>query len=303
MLPNIFIIGAPKCGTTALSCYLASHPNISMSVPKEPMYFLTDYPKLRLVQDERSYLKCFNPKKSADIRALGEASALYLVSEEAIKNIIAFNPDSKIIVMIRNPISMALSLHAQNVFYGDEDKENFADAWNSQISRRSGQCTPRTCRDPILLDYEKNCKLGSLLARLYLQVPEEQINVILLDDLLKSPGNTYAETLQFLNLPHDRKTLFAIINERKAPRNIFLNRMLSSPPRPIRFLVNIVKRSLNMRSLGLHKMIVKMNSRKLEVNGIDPEVHDMLQEVFSEDINILSDVIKRDLSCWKKPLN
>ncbi|MEA3447202.1 MAG: sulfotransferase [Bacteroidota bacterium] len=52
--PNFFIIGAPKCGTTALSEYLRKHPDIHFSYPKEPDYFNTDF------SDENREFKNYN---------------------------------------------------------------------------------------------------------------------------------------------------------------------------------------------------------------------------------------------------
>lgn len=47
MLPNAYIVGAPKAGTTSLSQWLAQHPDVFFSVPKEPFYWASDYPGLR----------------------------------------------------------------------------------------------------------------------------------------------------------------------------------------------------------------------------------------------------------------
>ena len=57
--PNFFIVGAPKCGTTALSHYLRQHPRIFFSLPKEPHYFATDLPRYRMVTHEPAYLEYF----------------------------------------------------------------------------------------------------------------------------------------------------------------------------------------------------------------------------------------------------
>ncbi|NJO14781.1 MAG: sulfotransferase [Thioploca sp.] len=57
--PNFFIVGAPKCGTTALSEYLSSHPNVFMSYPKEPHYFSTDMPNKRSSSSLEDYLQLF----------------------------------------------------------------------------------------------------------------------------------------------------------------------------------------------------------------------------------------------------
>ena len=41
-IPNLFIVGAPRCGTTSLAYYLSQHPEIYFYVLKEPMFFAND---------------------------------------------------------------------------------------------------------------------------------------------------------------------------------------------------------------------------------------------------------------------
>jgi hypothetical protein len=81
--PNFFIIGAPKCGTTALSEYLRQHPNIFFSLPKELCYFGKDYPSCaRPFKSDRQYLKFFR-KASCEHLAIGEGSTRYLASKNS----------------------------------------------------------------------------------------------------------------------------------------------------------------------------------------------------------------------------
>src|SRR6185312_16840962 len=100
--PNFFIIGAPKCGTTALSEYLRRHPNIGFSEQKEPHYFNDDFSS-RHIYSLDEYMKCF-ASNSADKVAIGEASVFYLSSRSAVRNILQHMPDAKFIVMLRDPV-------------------------------------------------------------------------------------------------------------------------------------------------------------------------------------------------------
>lgn len=68
MKPNFFIVGAPKCGTTALSKYLSEHPNIFISEVKEPHYFAEDLPKYRYVTKESDYLSMFDGANAESYR-------------------------------------------------------------------------------------------------------------------------------------------------------------------------------------------------------------------------------------------
>src|SRR6266498_2750548 len=97
--PNFFIVGAPKCGTTALYEYLRRHPHIFMPKLKEPHFFALDlgHP---MVKTEVHYASLFADSTKEHMR-VGEASVYYLYSAVALPAIHAFNPDAKIIAMVR----------------------------------------------------------------------------------------------------------------------------------------------------------------------------------------------------------
>ena len=110
--PNLFILGAPKCGTTSLYTYLREHPNIFFSHIKGPHYFATDFENYRSVKTKVDYANLFS-EANAQHSIIGEASVLYLYSENAIKGIYNDNPNAKLIIMLRNPIEVVQSWHAQ----------------------------------------------------------------------------------------------------------------------------------------------------------------------------------------------
>ncbi len=125
-IPNLFIVGAPKCGTTALWSYLGSHPDI-FSAGKEYHYFGSDLVyrnQSRL--DRESYLAYFS--QADQERYLLDASVGYLVSERAAVEIASFSPDCRIIAILRDPIDMMHSLHSELLFQGDEDVADFGTA-------------------------------------------------------------------------------------------------------------------------------------------------------------------------------
>ena len=141
-LPNFFIVGAPKCGTTALYAYLAQHPDVFMSDPKEPHYFGSDldfrYRRRPSDQQYRSYFA-----GAGDRRRIGEGSVWYLYSECAADEIGQAVPDARIIVMLRDPVEMIPSLHSQFVYNGHEDLA-LADALAAEEDRAQGRRIPPT---------------------------------------------------------------------------------------------------------------------------------------------------------------
>jgi len=143
--PNLFVIGAPKCGTTTLASWLGSNPDVYMSKNKEPNYFNTDmYAPDRYNEDE--YLNLF--KESNHNRYLGEASTRYLYSKKACSNILSYSPESKFIAIVRNPVDMIYSLHNHLVFLGVEPVKSFRRAWGVNENRTLGDSIPVDCSDP-----------------------------------------------------------------------------------------------------------------------------------------------------------
>jgi hypothetical protein len=147
ILPNFFIVGAPKAGTTSLYHYLDQHPDIYMSPVKEPNYFAEEV-RLRNISAEwqewahreqnslraylsgpmhekkfggivaswSDYLKLF--KNVKDEKAIGEASVCYLWSKTAARSIASATPHAKIVMVLRNPVDRAFSQYKQALASG-----------------------------------------------------------------------------------------------------------------------------------------------------------------------------------------
>ena len=126
-LPDFFIVGAPKCGTSALASYLRSHPKILVSPVKEPNYFCFDAPALRVIDRLETYGRLFARARPDQI--CGEASTAYLFSDEAVPAILDAVPAAQIIVMVRNPLDMVVSHHSQKLYALEENEPDFETAW------------------------------------------------------------------------------------------------------------------------------------------------------------------------------
>lgn len=295
--PNFFIVGAPKCGTTALSEYLRSHPQIFLSDPKEPRYFAEDMDPHRYVRTLDAYLELFR-HASPEQTVLGEASVDYLYSSLALANIRTFNPDAKIIAIVRNPIDMAISLHRQLLFAHYEDEADFELAWHLQTSRRQGRHIPADCRAPMYLQYADACKLGLQVERLVSTFPSTQIQVIVFDDLIANTAAVYRDVLKFLGLPDDGRTSFERVNEAKQPRSAWAAKLIARG-KPWAVSVALKFRSATgLNPLPLMKRAMAFNETKIEKKNIAKEFRLELTETFRTDIELLSYLLQRDLSNW-----
>jgi hypothetical protein len=299
--PNFFIVGASKCGTTALSEYLRGHPAVFIAERKELHYFCLDfnlrYPRARTLNE---YLSHF--RGSSGKRAIGEASPWYLYSECAIEQAYAFNPNARFIAMVRNPIDMVPSLHRQLLNNFDEDQQNVLKAWRLQTERNQGRCIPASCREPKVLQYCEVCTLGRQVKRLFSIVPSEKRLVIVLEDLKLDPRAIYRQVLSFLKLEDDGRTAFPILNEAFRWRFQRFSQFVYATPRFMQLVGGMILRALGRERLGLFRVLDRLNdrfNRKAQAKQPLPiEFKEELRSVFAEDIKLLGRMLNRDLSGW-----
>lgn len=209
--PNFFIIGAPKCGTTSLWHWLSEHPQIFLPKSKEPHFFSFDYHE-GICRRLEEYESMFD-KAQSHHRAIGESSTSYLQSATAIPAILRYSRRPRIVVAIRNPIDMAISLHNFLFLHRAENKDDFWTAWQLQSQRRYGAQIPPECSDVRKLWYADICRIGSQLRYLYEKVPERNIHLIQLEEVKTDPRAEYLRLLEFLDVKDDGRTSFQVANE------------------------------------------------------------------------------------------
>jgi hypothetical protein len=133
-IPNLFIVGAARAGTTYLWRYLRSHPAVFMpasELRKEPSFFcLEQNPSMSL----EAYLSLFKNATPAQ-KWIGEASVAYLTDASSARQIHDFNPKSRIIILLRNPVDRAYSLYNWMVQDGYEFSPTFETALDLEKKR------------------------------------------------------------------------------------------------------------------------------------------------------------------------
>jgi hypothetical protein len=295
-LPNFFIIGAPKCGTTSLAAWLGEHPNIYFSPIKEPFFFSTDLNR-RFITNWADYLELF--KDSNDNHLMfGEGSTDYLFSKEAVRTIEKEMPGSRYIVLVRNPVDMAYALHGQQLFSGLEDVRDFKQAWDLSEVRRNGLQVPNACKEPKLLDYQSYCKLGEQIDRLYRIVPKERVLVLVLDDIKQSPRQEYIKVLNFLSLPDDGRLEFPVYNVAKEWHPVWFGEIVKRIKRYF-YIMKYEKMLLPKHSLGFIAFLQKTGTNKRVRAPMSDSLRKELTDFFVEDIELLEHIIHRDFSKWR----
>lgn len=205
-LPGFFIIGAPRCGTTALSHYLSQHPRICFARPKEPHFFTSPLAASGNADLQRDYIERFFRHCGEDTLLLGEGSVSYLYSKDALEQILQLNAQARFLVMLRSPVEMIQSYHARMLYILQEDTSDLRQAWRLQSLRARGKQIPRTCSEPRYLQYAEIGRLGSYLEQLYSLAGRQRCHVIVYDDFIADPQATYRGALSFIGIEDDGRS-------------------------------------------------------------------------------------------------
>jgi len=225
--PNLFIVGAPKCGTTAWVEYLRTHPDIFFPPSKDDCYFGLDLPRFRLIRSEDDYVRLF--AGSGGTKVVGEASAMYLFSAAAALAIRAHNPEAKILIFLRDQADYLPSLHNQFLREFAEEIEDFETAWRLS-GKRPAATVPATCLEPRTLDYAAMGRFNEQVGRYLDAFPAEQICVLRFDEWVANPRAAYLRILAFLGLEDDGRTEFPPVNRGGTYRSRALARWITNPP-------------------------------------------------------------------------
>ncbi len=206
--PDFFIVGHPKCGTTALYEMLRVHPQIFMPELKEPWYLASDmqarFPPPRSASPPETlgdYLALF--AGAAETQIAGEASSSYLLSHTAAAEIAELRPDAKIIAILREPASFLRSLHMQLLRTHVEGVKDLRRAIELEQPRRAGRKVPRRSHRPQLLRYSEHVRYVEQLQRYRDVFPAEQLLVLIYDDFRRDNEATVRSVFSFLGVDDD----------------------------------------------------------------------------------------------------
>lgn len=300
--PDFFLIGAPRCGTTSLSRYLASNPRVCFSRPKEPHYFSLLAPHALLDDLETAYLARYFSHYGHEHKAIGEGSVSYLYAPYALPRILRINPHAKFIAIVRNPQDMLPSYHLRLRFTLMEDVEDFATAWHLQEVRARGERIPKRCLDPHLLLYREVARFGEHVERLYRLAGRDRSLVLLFDDLARDPGAVYRQVLAFLGVEDDGRTRFPRKLQSRIYRYRWLQQWLYIPLGRKGPFVDNLHRRMNLKNASGRKSWLKPVARWNTINvrpaPLDPTMRRTVRDAYATDVDKLSELLHRDLSHW-----
>jgi hypothetical protein len=200
-VPDFFIVGHPKSGTTALYEMLRRHPQIFMPDLKEPRFFAPElYPRRSEVHPHtlEEYVSLFEAARPGQVT--GEASPLYLRSRTAAGLIAKLRQDARIIAILREPASFLRSLHLQNLENHVETERDLRKALDLEGVRRQGKAIPRDAIAPEVLMYSEHVQYVEQLRRFHAAFPPAQVLVLVYDDFRADNEGTVRQVLRFLGV-------------------------------------------------------------------------------------------------------
>lgn len=296
--PDFFIVGAPKSATTSLFSYLKQHPDVFLP-KKELYYFCYDLTFLAPPLPEDIYLSYY--KEANTQKAVGDASVYYLASQHAAASIKKFNPDAKIIIMLREPVNMVYSLHSQLLANGDEELENFEEALAAEEQRIKNGKVNYYHQGPLeAVFYTHIAKYYDQVKR-YLDVfGANKVHIILFDDFKRNPEAEYRKVLSFLGLRDIMPESFDTVNANKVNRSKALLRFTINPPKFVKVIGRVVLPHHSRRREKVVDALVKINTKYQSREPMKAETKEKLKDIYRGDVEKLQQLINRDLNHWLK---
>jgi Sulfotransferase family len=306
-VPDFFIVGHAKCGTTALWEALRRHPQIYMPPQKEPWFFARDNPQ---PEGERSievtgkrsetleeYMALFAAARPD--QRVGEGSTSYLWSPVAARAIAGVQPEARIVAIVREPASFLCSLHLQLLSNNTESEKDFRRAIELEPLRREGRELPRYAFWPRTLMYSERVRYAEQLRRFHAVFPREQVRVLIYDDFRADNEGTVREVLRFLGVDETYPLGVADVNPTRRVRSVrlsHLTRMLQYGRGPVSGAVKpAVRRVLSTRA---RKAFLWPLHRRLVYGAPKPADEEFMLELrrrFKPEVEALSDYLGRDL--------
>jgi hypothetical protein len=313
-----FVVGAPRCGTTAIARFLAKHREIAFSAVKEPHFFSQHDLRGLSAKDlertvEENYLDRFFAAPGAGSRIGGDGSVSYLYTPEQMEVILRLWPDSRFIVAVRDPLAMLPSLHQRLIYIGDETLRDFQDAWAATPERAAGRKIPRSCIDPRWLRYDEAGRLATYVERLFATVGQERCLVVVFDDLVTDPAGQGARILDFLGLEATDAIELKSARSTSNVRYPRLQRLLKRPPKPLRTLLagkHFLRRMNGSPEpdgaafaavMTVRKRLIQWNRIPAPALCVPLHVQNDIRVRLRDEVDRLGELIGRDLSHWLQP--
>ncbi|HTZ65331.1 MAG TPA: sulfotransferase [Solirubrobacteraceae bacterium] len=310
-MPEFFVVGHHKCGTTALWEMLRRHPQIYMPEVKETWYFSSELrpakkrpPGARKrplpvgrAETLEQYLAWF--ENARPDQRVGENSPAYLMSTQAARRIAEAQPEARIIAILREPASFLRSFHLQCLRNHSETEKDFGKAIALEDARREGKHIPRHSTRPHELLYSNHVKYVQQLQSYEAVIPRERILVLIYEDFREDNDATVREVLRFLEVDDSLPIELIEANPSFSIRSPQLNEMVRSVYMGRGPLSRRVKKGVrSITSTNMRHALLRVTRRRVlygEPGRADERVMLELRRRFKGEVVAISEHLDRDL--------
>lgn len=290
---NLFIVGAAKSGTTSLWHALKFNKDVFMPmemIDKEPAYFSP----LKKSRKKKAYFDLF--EGVVDKKYVGESSTAYLTDEKSARKIYEYNPNSKIIIILRNPAKRAYSLYNWLVQDGYEYAPTFKKALELE-KVRSKKTIPNYYEPEYYHNYLyfSSGLYCNQVKRYYDVFGKENVYVMCFEAFKKNQLTEYKKLCQFLQIEINEYE-----TEAKNPSFYVWNSYVQFSFRKfINFMLKHHLPLVNMKSMRNRDWLLRLGvSKSMRPKKLDHKIYIDLMERYKEDIMKLSDLTDVDFRCW-----
>lgn len=294
-IPNFLIIGAPKCGTTALAYFLSQHPCIFISKHKEPRFFTAlpgsmekeitgSGPRLsgNYKKGWSWYASLF--EEASENQIIGEASTVYFANEDAASLIKKHCPDIKIILMLRNPVARIYSHYWQEHKLGFDFPE-----FESMLQSNH----PR-------LQYFQHISHYKIHIERYLKYfSKDQIHIIIQEAFKLDPEFHFNQLIKFLELPVHPINVWERKNEMSAPKSKKMALLLQKL-RLVdyeKYMPEVLSKKIKEKGIKF----IRANQKPHKYPPLNPDVFHQLCKDYEEDICCVESKLNTQLKIWRMP--
>ena len=296
-IPNLFLIGAPKSGTSALATQLGQHPEIFLN-KKEPRYFdactFFDFEEDWPIKSVEEYLSLFDGEVALNSQYRLDASVFNMYSSASIENILNLSPDAKFILVMRDPLSASKSMHIQRLKYIDlkmrELSEDFESCWNMLDQRREGAGFPPGCRNKFLFRYDLLYSYNKYLPFIRDLINQNNILYINYDDFKKDPHLIYSKIFEFLNVtPVETKT--NVVN----PSNVVIINRKNLVIHGVRSVLSQCSRGLGLSGSAVSRKVSSyLRFDVAKPRGKATDIDQAVRKYFGESYEAMEEVLKEN---------
>lgn len=290
-LPNFFIIGAAKAGTTTVFNILKQHPDVYLSEVKEPQFFCNDE---KYNMGMNYYINTYF-SGSEKFKARGEATPHYLFYERVAMRIAKHIPikNQRFVVILRNPIKRAYSLYWNMVAEGIETL-GFEEAIDNENNRLNNKYTAKLCS--LRYTYVSSSKYAEQVRAYLKYFNKDQFVFIIFEEFIKDIECSMKSVFDFLGLENiDMIDYDLKSNPFGLPRIKFIHQFIRNPFYLKTKIGKMIHPSIKYR---ISNNLIQLNRKKHDYPAMSKKVEKKMMALFEKDIKELEVILDKDLSNW-----